>query len=164
MFSSGSNQSRTNIPPLNQRCRYFVGTWTCSVWWLVISVNRVSVTVLPQLVQAPTLWWPPGGRTASMGSATAAAMTRCTERATRSGAPEVPRSCSTTTGSPRRRTFPGAVTCTTESGPHSTTSRWESPEVPEPQPAGKPRSPAYRQLVGRWGGRGMVHREVDGTS
>ncbi|KAE8285574.1 Solute carrier family 25 member 46 [Larimichthys crocea] len=59
---------------------------------------------------------------------------------------EAPRSC-ITTGSPRRRTSRGAATCTTESGHLSTTSRWESPEGPELQPAGTLRSRACRLLV-----------------
>lgn len=166
MFCSGSNPSGTNIPPLNNLSRCLTGTWMCTVWWSVISVNRISVTLLTQFVLLPTLWWPPGGRTASTGSATAAAMTRCTELATRSEAPEAPRSCSITIGSPRPRTFPVAAIYTTVNGHLSMTSRWASLEVQEPQPARMFRSRAYRLLVGRCGwmedGRLMLQWEVNG--
>lgn len=105
---------------------------------------------VPQADPAPTLRWPPGGRTASMGSGSAAATTRCTEPPTRSGAPEAPRSCSTTTGSPALRTSRAAATCTTQTGHRSSKSRWGAPEVP--LPPGRLRSPADRLPVGRWGG------------
>ncbi|XP_029282736.1 mitochondrial outer membrane protein SLC25A46 isoform X2 [Cottoperca gobio] len=82
-------------------------------------------------------------------------MTRCMEQATRSGAQEPPPRCSTTTGSPRRRTSPAAATCTMESGLLSTTSRLESPEVPEPQPAGKLRSRGYLLPLNRFAGFGI---------
>ncbi|XP_060931612.1 mitochondrial outer membrane protein SLC25A46 isoform X2 [Limanda limanda] len=93
-----------------------------------------------------------------MGSATAAATTRCTEPASRAGAPESPRSCSTTSGSPRRRTSPAPATCTTGSGHRTARIRWrstEAPEAPELQAAGRLRSPGSRLSLNRFAGFGI---------